>query len=138
MLQVIVAGRLTKDAVLRYTTGENSTPVLGFTVATDIGWGDNKHGVFINCSLWGDRAQKLDAYLKKGKQVTVIGEGDLRKWNTAESSGSEITCKVRELELQGGTQGGGQESRPSDQGYRRPAPPAPAQDPDFADDDIPF
>ena len=143
MLIVTVAGRLTKDAVLRYTTGENSTPVLGFTVAVDVGWGEKKHGVFVNCSLWGNRAQKLDAYLKKGKQVSVIGEADLRKWQTDQSSGSEITCKVMEITMQGGGENT-QEDKPADGGYRQKAPGSSAATKpvdtgaDFDDDDIPF
>jgi single-strand DNA-binding protein len=135
MLTVTVAGRLTKDAVLRFTG--DGTPVLGFTVAVDVGWGDSKHGVFINCSLWGTRAQKIDAYLKKGKQVSVIGEGDLRTWQTDRSTGSEITCKVWEITMQGGgnpADDGGQ----SGGGFRQTAAkPAPGAD-GFVDDDIPF
>lgn len=147
MLQVIVAGRLTKDADLRYTTGDSQTPVLGFTVATDIGWGDKKHGVFVKCSLWGQRGEKLDPYLKKGTQVTVIGEGDLRKWDADSGPGAEITCKVQEVELQGGGRQDDQGSKPAGaQGYRNSAPAGSTaagsadanQDNDFVDDDIPF
>ena len=141
MLTVTVAGRVTKDAVLRYTTGANATPVLGFTVATDVGFGDKKHGVFIACSLWGKRGESLEAYIKKGTSLTVIGEGDLREWETQQSKGSQITCKVFEVTLQGKAQGGEQQqqARPSDQGFRnKPAQDKPVTGADFEDDDIPF
>lgn len=141
MLTVSVAGRLTKDAVLRFTA--DGTPVLGFTVATDVGFGEKRHGVFINCSLWGKRAESLAPYLKKASVVTVVGEGDLRKWDTQQSTGSEITCKVFEIALQGGNGQGEsqqeqQQTRPSDQGFRKPAAQAPVNHSDFEDDDIPF
>lgn len=136
MMQVIIAGRLTKDAVLRYTG--DGTAVLGFTVATEVGYGEKKHSVYVGCSLWGKRAEALDPYLKKAKQVTVIGEGDLRNWQTDQKSGSEITCKVQELELQGGSVGT-QEEEPKQQGFRDKAKhQAPVTQADFADDDIPF
>ena len=133
MLSIIVAGRLTKDAVLRFTA--DSKPVLNFTVATDVGFGDRKHGVFIDCSLWGKRAEALDPYLKKGKQVTCIGGGDLRTWESNGKSGSNITCNIQEVTMQGGGEAPNDTSSP--QGFRdKPAPQA--QDTGFDDDDIPF
>lgn len=129
MLQIVIAGRLTKDSELRFTgTGK---PVLGFTVATDVGWGDNKHGVFIKSTVWGDRAEKLHPYLSKGTNVTVIGEGDLEQWDTEKSSGAVISCNVRELTLQGGGQATpAQPEKPSQSGFRKTENPAP----DFQDD----
>jgi single-strand DNA-binding protein len=139
MLMVTVAGRLTKDSVLRYTSGQNATPVLGFNVAVDVGFGEKKHAVFVNCSLWGKRAEALAPYLNKGNPVTVIGEGDLRKWDTEQSTGSEITCKVSEVTMQGGGPGKQKgETMPSDQGFRSKPADKPVTAGDFADDDIPF
>lgn len=135
MLQVIIAGRATKDGVLRYTA--DGTAVLGFSVVTDVGYGEKKHPVFVGCSLWGNRAEALDPYIKKGTSMTVIGEGDLRKWKTETSSGSEITIKVQELTLQG-SKPANQEQAPA-AGFRgKPAGEAVPQQADFDDDDIPF
>ena len=137
MLQVMVAGRLTKDSVLRYTA--DGTGVLGFTVAVDIGWGEKKHAVFVNCSLWGKRAESLNPYLQKGNPVTVIGEGDLRKWDTSQSTGSEITCKVSEVTMQGGGPGKQKgEVMPADRGFRQKPADKPATAADFDDENIPF
>lgn len=134
MLLVTIAGRIVRDGTLRYTS--EGKPVLGFTVVTDVGFGDNRHGVYVNCSLWGKRAESLDPYIKKGTQVTVTGNGDLRKWQTEQSSGSEITCQVQELSLQGTS---------SDKNQGPPEEPkktwdhqGPPVDSSFDDDDIPF
>lgn len=135
MLQVIIAGRLTKDAILRYTA--DGTPVLGFTVATDVGYGEKKHGVFIGCTIWGKRGEALDPHLKKGKQVTCIGEGDLRKWDTNSSVGSEITCKVQEVTMQGGGKVA-QSDQSSGSGFRDKPAEKPVTQGEFLDDDIPF
>jgi single-strand DNA-binding protein len=39
-----------------------------------MGYGQNKSTVWYDCSLWGERANKLSQYLKKGKAVQVAGE----------------------------------------------------------------
>ena len=140
MLQIVVAGRLTKDAILRYTAND-STAVLNFTVATDVGYGDRKHGVFIECSLWGKRGEALDPYLKKGKQVTVIGEGDLRKYTTDNGSGANITCKVQEVAMQGGGEQTDQAPKQAEGFREKPKHSQPDANPNpgFDDDeDIPF
>ena len=122
-----VAGRLTADGELKYTA--NQKPVLRFSVATDVGWGENKHALFVRCSLWGQRAESLAPYIKKGGQVTVSGEADLRTWESNGKSGTSLELNVDKVELQGGKTEQKQEKQT---GFRQPA------DEPFADDDIPF
>jgi len=131
MLQVVIAGRAVKDGTLRFTA--DGTPVLGWTIATDVGYGEKKHGVFIDCSLWGKRAEALDPYIKKGGNMSVIGEGDLRKWESDGKSGSNITCKVSEVTLQGG-----KPEAPKADGFRQPEEQAPVTADDFDQDNLPF
>ena len=121
MNKLITAGRLVKDGVLRFTG--DGKPVLNFTVATDVGFGERKHGVFIECSLWGVRAEKLDAYMKKGQHVTVEGEADLRLWESGDKNGASITCNVADVALQGSKV----DAAPKAEGFRKPAD-------DFQDD----
>ena len=68
----VAAGRVGRDAELRFTP--SGDPVLGFSLATDRGWGDNKRTVWFNCSLWGERAEKLARYITKGTALLVEGE----------------------------------------------------------------
>lgn len=137
MLQITVAGRLVKDSIMRFTA--DGKPVLNFTVACDVGFGDSKHGVFIGCSLWGKRGESLEPYMKKGASVTVTGGGDLRKWDSDKGSGSEISCNVSEVTLQGGKQSS--ESAPAQQSGFRNTPAedkSTPQDGGFDTDSIPF
>ena len=136
MLSVTAVGRLVRYASLKFTA--DGSPVLGFTVACDVGYGENKSTCYVNCSVWGKRAEALDPYLKKGLAVTVIGNGQLREWEQNEKHGAEITCNVSEVVMQGSK---------SDKPAEKPAekPPAkgfrdkPAPAPDFNDDsDLPF
>ena len=122
---LITTGRLTKDSILRFTA--SGTPVLNFTVATDVGFGESKHGVFIDCSLFGKRAESLDPYLLKGSQVTVQGEADLRLWESGEKHGANITCNISDVVLQGSKSEADTKEKP--QGFRKPQN-------DFGDDDL--
>lgn len=96
MKTVVIAGRLGKDAELRRTQGGD--PVLGFSVAVDDGYGDNKRTLWFRCSMWGKRAQSLDGHLTKGSAVTVAGD-----LSTDEYEGkTNLTIRVSELTMQGG------------------------------------
>lgn len=97
MKNVCIAGRLGKDAELRKTGGGDS--VLGFSVAVDDGYGQNKSTLWFDCSVWGKRAEALQQYLTKGTAVAV--SGDLSK---REHEGKTyLTVRVSEVTLQGGT-----------------------------------
>ena len=130
MIKLTFTGRLGKDAELRFTA--SGAAVLGFTVASDAGWGDKKHTNWIDCSVWGKRAESLAPYLIKGLSVTISGDADLREWEAKDGSvGKTLSCNVDAVEMHGG----GEKAEPKAQGFRD----APADDtPDFADDDIPF
>lgn len=82
--QVIIIGRLGRDAELRYTPAGKA--VCSFSAATDDGYGDNKKTIWFKCTLWNERAEKLVKYLTKGQVVMVEGRlqstdaGECRTW----------------------------------------------------------
>lgn len=95
MKNITIAGRIGKDAVLRET---NDTKVLGFSVATDDGYGENKRTIWFDCSLWGKRGEALAQYLTKGTAVAVCGD-----LSTREHDGKTyLTVRVAEVTMQGG------------------------------------
>jgi len=132
MLQVIIAGRLTKDADLRTT--QSGDAILTFSVAVDVGFGDKKHAVFTDCSIFGKRGETLKQYLTKGCSVTVAGAGDLRSWESNGKSGTSLTCRVAEVTLQGGKRDAGQPDAASKGGSSERDWQAPIS----IDDEIPF
>lgn len=102
--QIILPGRITKDAELRYTA--DGKGVSNFDLAVDDGFGDKKSTIWFKCSLWGKRAEALNDYLKKGLSVTVFGSlahdnGNPRLWGTGEKRAS-FEVFVNEIVLQGG------------------------------------
>lgn len=122
--------RLGKDATTRYTQAGKS--VTGFSAAFDDGWGDNKKTIWLDCSGWGERYEKVAPYLVKGAQVVV--EGNI---GTREHEGKTyITLTLSDLKLAGGKQDGQQE-RPAQQRQPQRQQAEPPMD-NFADDDIPF
>lgn len=144
------AGRLGRDAEVR-TAGDNL--VAGFSIAVDKrGRGGAKETLWVDCSLWGDRAEKLAPFLTRAKQVVVSGEVDVRTYQAQGETRAVVTLNVRELTLMGGgeaAQGGGdrQAAAPaagargasSGRAAGSSAPSRPAPAPASADEDeIPF
>ena len=59
MNKVILMGRLTRDAEVRYSQGENSTAIARFSLAVDRRFrrdGDEQTADFINCVAFGRTA----------------------------------------------------------------------------------
>lgn len=148
---ITIAGRLGRDAELKVIQSGKS--VTNFPVAVDIGRGENKETQWIDCSLWGERADKLAPYLTKGKAVTLAGDFNLRIFQKKDGSTSAaITCDVQRLTLQGSRSDAQQPEVAASSAPAAPAIPAPATKPSTwlspkqapvappstFDDDIPF
>jgi single-strand DNA-binding protein len=96
---ITIAGRLGRDAELKTISSGKS--VANFAVAVDIGRGDKKTTQWIDCSLWGERAEGLTPYLTKGKAITAAGDFNLRIFNKKDGTPTAvITCDVQRLTLQ--------------------------------------
>jgi len=108
-----------QDAVLRYTTG--GKPVCGLSLAYDVGFGDNKRTVWIDASLWGDRAEKLVGYLTKGTKVfAVLDDIELEQYQKNNGdAGAKIKGRVVDIKFAGGQQQQGQQAAPQQQQVRQ-------------------
>ena len=114
-------GRLGADGELRTT--QSGEKVLGFRVANDVGFGDRKTTQWVDCSIWGRRAESLAPHLTKGKSVVVSGEVTLREYEKRDGTrGAGLSVRVAEIDFTGGVReeggggsfgggGGGYESR---------------------------
>lgn len=130
-------GRIGRDAVTRFTQAGKA--VTSWALAVDRGFGDNKQTVWLDCTLWGDRGQKLAEHIRKGDRLGVVGE-----IGTREHDGKTyVTLDVKDVALLGGKQdgqSGGTSSRRGGQEQRERPKRATDNAPrdEFADDDIPF
>ena len=150
-------GRIGRDSEVRQTN--NGTSVANFPVAVDVGYGDNKTTLWLDCSMFGKRAEGgLMQYLVKGAQVMVEGDINLRQYTKGDGTGgAAVTLNIQDLKLVGGQPQGQQQpaqqqQRQAPQQQRQPQQtqyqqnnpqqpvaggrgPAPIDD---FDDDIPF
>ena len=65
-------GGIGKDAELRYTPGGDA--ICQFSFALTSGYGDKQMTTWLNCNLWGKRAETLAPMLLKGTRVGITGE----------------------------------------------------------------
>lgn len=82
---IILQGRLTKDAEIRYTKSEKA--VASFSVAVDRGRDNGAD--FINCVAWENTALFVDKYFKKGDMILL--EGKLHQRNYEDKDGNKRT-----------------------------------------------
>jgi len=118
-------GRLGKDAETRNVS---DTTVTSFSLASDVGYGEKKSTVWLDCSIWGKRGATLQPALVKGAEITVIGELSEREY----TNGQGETKKALSLRVHNN-------SYPSLRSSEQSAPAAtPAPSETALDDDIPF
>lgn len=107
MKTISLAGTVGKDAVMRRTQG--GEPVLGFSVAVDDGFGENKSTMWFDLNIWGKRAQSLETVIKKGMRVAVSGDFGARQHDAK----TYFTCRVSDITILGGGEKPKQEERDS-------------------------
>ncbi len=118
--------------------------VAGFTVAVNEKR-KNAEGeyvdapVFVKCSLFGTRAEKLSKYLLKGVKVTIDGKLRYSQWVKDDEKRHELSIIVDQLEFSGGKreQTGDAPATPYEPSHAAPAP-VPEPELDLYDEDIPF
>ena len=106
---VVLVGRLTRDAELRYAN--SGTPICKFSIANNYSrkqgeqWTEETN--FFDCAMFGRRAEAVHKYLTKGKQVGVDGELRFSKWEQDGQPRSKVEVHVNDLQLLGSRDGGG-------------------------------
>ena len=101
--RVSISGNLTREAELRQTAG--GLPVLGFGVAVndrrknaDGEWQDFPN--FVDCTIFGQRAEAIAPYLKKGTKVSLDGKLRWSSWeNKSGEKRSKLEVIVEEIEF---------------------------------------
>lgn len=83
MNRVILVGRLVKDPELRRTSTD--IPVVQFVLAVNRPFSRNaeQKADFINCVVWRQAAENLAKYMRKGSQIGVEGQLQVRSFDDA-------------------------------------------------------
>ena len=139
---VCLTGRLTRDPELRSTPGGTTVLDLGLAVnerrrnrQTDQ-WED--YANFVDCTMFGDRAEALSRILRKGMQVSVSGSLRWESWERDGQRRSRLSVIAREVVLPPRQQAAGADAgqiAAARQAYSQGPQPAPT---DAYDDEIPF
>ena len=76
MNKIILLGRLTQDAEVRYSQGEKSMAIANFSIAVNRKF--KREGEpdadFFNCTAFGKQAEFVEKYLKKGTKILLTGK----------------------------------------------------------------
>ena len=106
---VVLVGRLTRDAELKYTP--SGYPISSFSLAINRRkksgdtWVDEAN--FFDVDLFGKSAESLKTYLVKGKQIAVEGELRQDRWEKDGQKHSRVTISANNVQLLGGGSGAG-------------------------------
>ena len=146
MNKVILMGRLTRDAEVRYSQGDSSTAVARFSLAVDRRFkrdGDEQSADFINCVAFGRTGEFMERFGRKGTKFVV--EGRIQTGSYTNKDGQRVyttdvvveNIEFAESKATGESNNGGYV--PTD----RPSPSGAAGDgfmniPDGIDEELPF
>ena len=128
-----ISGNLTRDPETRRTNG--GMAVLSFGVAVNDRaknpqtgeWEDRPN--FVDCVMFGTRAEAVSRYLSKGSKVAIGGKLRYSSWEKDGQRRSKLEVIVDEIEFM---------SRREDGARLAASQPASALVPDVYDEDIPF
>ena len=134
--RVAISGNLTRDPELRATA--SGLPVLALAVAVNDRrknqstgeWEDYPN--FIDCTMFGVRAESVSNFLSKGSKVAIEGKLRWSQWERDGQKRSKIEVIVDEIEFLSSRDSSGQARQVRDADI----PPAPEIT--VYDEDIPF
>ncbi|MBN2532954.1 MAG: single-stranded DNA-binding protein [Spirochaetales bacterium] len=136
---VVLVGRLTQDAEVKYTNSGIPVGKVRLAVNTkrkkDGQW--TEEGNFFDIVIWGKFAEALQPYLLKGKAIGVQGELRQNRWEQDGQPRSKVEIVANNVQLlsgKSGTQGSGNQTT---QAYT-PQQGGEVISPDNFEDDIPF
>lgn len=123
--RVVVSGNLTRDPELRATPG--GTQVLGFGVAVNDRRRNQQTGEwedypnFIDCTMFGNRAEALSRILRKGMKVAIEGKLRYSSWEDKNGGGrrSKVEIIPDEVVLMSQNPNGQQAQQYAPQGYQQ-------------------
>lgn len=115
------AGNVGQDPRMNtVNTANGQKSVLNFSLAVQKRTKDqqgNYETLWVDCAIWGDRADKLSQYITKGTKLAVSGSVDVDSYEGNNGFVPKLTLMVNELTLQGGGQQGQSQEAQNTQGY---------------------
>lgn len=132
--KAIISGNLTRDPEVKSTAGGSC--VMKFSVAVNDRYKNSQTGQwedrpnFIDCTMFGARAESVSRFLGKGTKVCIEGKLRWSQWEKNGEKRSKIEVIVDELEFMSNRSEGSQEA------VRHAC--EPVREVSIYDEDIPF
>lgn len=107
--QLIIIGNLGGDPELRYTA--NGTPVANFNVAVNRRWAKEdgsqaEETTWFRVSAWNKLAEVCNQYLRKGRQVMVVGRVSASAYKAADGQPrASLDVTANSVKFLGGARG---------------------------------
>ncbi|MBQ9785094.1 MAG: single-stranded DNA-binding protein [Clostridia bacterium] len=137
---VTLAGNLTRDVDLRSTA--SGTSVMKFGIAVNERVKNNQTGEwedrpnFVDCTMFGTRAEAVSKYLSKGSKVALEGKLRWSQWEKDGQKQSKLEVIVDEIEFM--SRSDSQQTSGYSAPSYTPAYSAPDASSSVYDEDIPF
>ena len=134
---VVLVGRMTRDAELRYTPSNQAVATFSLAVNRNFkSQNGEREADFINCVIWRQQAENLANWAKKGALIAITGQIRTRNYEGQQGQRVYVTEVVAEtfqlLESRKDREAG------HSQGYSQPDFSRQAEPMDISDDDLPF
>lgn len=141
---VTISGNIGHDPELRHTA--SGSAVLGFSVAVNERVKDRETGEWsdkanwVDCVMFGNRAQSLAPYLCKGTKVAIEGKLRWSQWQAQDGSKrSKVEIVVDEIEFMSARDQAPQQQAPAPAySQQRMAGMPQPKAPNLYDEDLPF
>jgi single-strand DNA-binding protein len=110
--QIIVVGNVGRDPEFKYLP--SGTPTAQFTLASNERWNDKQTNetkektTWFRVSVYGPQAQTVNEYVRKGRQVMVIGTVEGRAYlDNNNQPAMSLELRARDVRFLGGRSEGG-------------------------------
>lgn len=118
---VLVVGRLTRDPELKYSG--DGAPVCSFSVATNRRWTRDdgqrvEHVTFLDVDAWRRMAETCAQFLRKGREVLVLGSLRQDRWvdSKTQQKRSRLKIVAQQVQFLGGRRESGGDGEPAGNG----------------------
>lgn len=140
---VVLVGRMTREAELRYTPSNIAVATFTLAVNRDFkGENGEREADFINVVLWRQAAENLANWTKKGSLVGVTGRIQTRNYDNQQGQRVYVTEVVADrfqlLESRGDNQGQTQQQNAAPNFARNNNQQMATNPLEISDDDLPF
>lgn len=144
MNKVMLMGRLTRDAEIRYSQGESATAIARFSLAVDRRFhrdNDDQTADFINCVAFGKAAEFLEKFGRKG--VKFVVEGRIQTGSYTNKDGQRVYTTDVVVEQMEFAESKASSGNNSNNGQSAPSPAPEGADgfmniPEGIDEELPF